>query len=146
MLAAVVFVTLVVMDSSSICRSVSRTSRSPASEPALVAFGYGALALLAGAATGSRTVAIGVPAALFAAAYLIVGLAGLVSWLEPFRVVSPLYHATGTHPLDHGLPIANFAILVAWCTLTVLATIADLRTPRPRALTVGRDLGPYRAG
>jgi beta-exotoxin I transport system permease protein len=90
---------------------------------ALVAFGFGALAMLSGAATGSRPLAIGVPAALFVAAYLIVGLAGLVSWLEPFRVVSPLYHATGTHPLANGLPVANFAILVAWCALTLLATL-----------------------
>ena len=123
MLTAVVFVTLVVMDSLVDLQVGLANLAVACIGVGLVAYGYGALALLTGAATGSRTIAIGVPAALFAAAYLIVGLAGLVSWLEPFRVVSPLYHATGTHPLDHGLPIANFAILVAWCTLTVLATI-----------------------
>jgi ABC-2 type transport system permease protein len=88
----------------------------------LVAYGFAALAMLAGAATGSRTVAIAVPASLFVVAYLIVGLAGLVSWIEPLRQISPLYHAGGTKPLDNGLPVVNYAMLAAWCGLTVLAT------------------------
>jgi ABC-2 type transport system permease protein len=88
----------------------------------LVAYGFGALAMLTGAASGSRTAAIAVPASLFVLGYLIVGLAGLVSWIEPLRQLSPLYHAGGTKPLDHGLPELNYAILAAWCVLTVLAT------------------------
>jgi len=90
---------------------------------ALVGFGFGALAMVIGAGSGSRAVAIGVPAALFVASYLMVGLAGLVTWLEPFRVFSPLHHATGTHPLANGLPAGNFAILAAWCATTVIATV-----------------------
>lgn len=122
-LIAVVFAMLVVMDTL-VDLQVGIANLAVACVGAgLVAYGFGALAMLTGAASGSRTVAIGVPAALFAAGYLIVGLAGLVSWLEPFRVISPLYHATGTHPLDHGLPVANFALLVLWCALPVLATI-----------------------
>jgi ABC-2 type transport system permease protein len=89
---------------------------------ALVGFGFGMVAMLVGAASSSRAVAIGVPAALFVASYLLVGLAGLVAWLEPFRIVSPLHHATGTHPLTNGLPVANFALLAAWCVAAVVAT------------------------
>ena len=91
---------------------------------ALVGFGFGALAMVIGAGSGSCAVAIGVPAAVFVASYLLVGLAGLVTWLEPFRIVSPLHHATGTHPLANGLPVTNFAVLAAWCVATVLATVA----------------------
>ena len=90
---------------------------------ALVGFGFGAIALLAGAMSGVRAVAIGVPAALFVGAYLVVGLAGLVSSLEPLRALSPLYHSSGTQPLEHGLPIVNFAALAGWCIVTVIATI-----------------------
>ena len=88
----------------------------------LVAVLSGTLAMLAGAATGSRAVAIGVPTAVFAASYLIVGLAGLVSWLEPLRVASPLYHANGTQPLLHGLPAANYLILLGLCGVACCAT------------------------
>ena len=88
----------------------------------LVAVFIGTLAMLAGAATGSHTVAIGLPTAVFAASYLIVGLAGLVSWLEPLRVVSPLYHANGTQPLLHGLPVANYLILFGLCVAAFVAT------------------------
>jgi ABC-2 type transport system permease protein len=123
-LTAVVFVMLVVMNPL-VDLQVGIANLAVACIGAgLVASGFGALAMLAGAATGSRAIAIGVPAALFVATYLIVGLAGLVSWLEPFRMVSPLYHATGTHPLTNGLPVANFALLIAWCGLTVAATMA----------------------
>ena len=89
---------------------------------ALVAVLFGLLAMLAGAASGSRAVSIGVPAALFAASYLLVGLSGLVDWLERYRVLSPLYHATGTHPLAEGLPIANTLVLLG-LALAVLAAL-----------------------
>ena len=84
----------------------------------------GAFAMFVGAATGSRAVAIGAATAFFAVSYLIVGLAGLVAWLEPLRQVSPLYHANGTQPLAHGLPVPNYLILFAACVLTFAATVA----------------------
>jgi ABC-2 type transport system permease protein len=122
-LTAVVFVVLAVMDPLVDLRVGLANLAVACAGAALVAFGFGALAMLAGAASASRSIAIGLPAALFVAAYLVVGLAGLVSWLEPFRVISPLYHATGTRPLQNGLPWANFAILVGWCAATVFATV-----------------------
>lgn len=91
---------------------------------ALAALLVGLVALLAGAATGSRAFAIGAGTAVFAASYLIVGLAGLVSWIEPLRVVSPLYHANGTQPLRHGLPVGNYALLVALCVAMIIGVVA----------------------
>ena len=89
----------------------------------LVGFLFGSIAMLTGTATGSRAAAIGLPAALFVAAYLLVGLAGLVDWLEPFRVISPLYHANGTHPLANGLPVGNYLLLVAVAIATVVTNV-----------------------
>ncbi len=122
-LAAVVFVMLLVMDPAVDLRVGVVNLAIACLGAALLAYGFGALAMLAGAATASRTLALAAPAALFTAAYLVVGLAGLVSWLEPFRLASPLYHATGTHPLSNGLPAANYAVLFGWCAATVLATV-----------------------
>ena len=67
--------------------------------------------------------AIGVGTALFAASYLLVGLAGLVSWIEPLRVLSPLYHATGTQPIRNGLPAGNYAVLAALCIATAIGAV-----------------------
>jgi ABC-2 type transport system permease protein len=90
---------------------------------ALVALFVGLVAMLAGAATGSRAFAIGTGTVLFAASYLLVGLAGLVSWIEPLRVLSPLYHANGTLPLRNGLPVANYSLLLALCLVTAGAVV-----------------------
>ena len=89
---------------------------------ALVAGLVGSLAMLVGAVSGSRAIAIGVATVVFALSYLLVGLAGLVSALEPLRYVSPLYHANGTQPLAHGLPVANYLILVGLCVLVLVVT------------------------
>ena len=51
---------------------------------------HGWLALGVGAATSSRALAIGVPAGLAAAGYLVNGLHSMAGWLDPFRFVSPL--------------------------------------------------------
>ncbi len=90
---------------------------------AFAALFFGLTAMLAGAATGKRTTAIAVGTALFAASYLLAGLAELVSWIEPLRVLSPLYHATGTQPIRNGLPVGNYAVLVALCAVTAVAVV-----------------------
>ena len=90
---------------------------------ALAALFVGLATMFTGAATGRRAVAIGVGTALFAVSYLLVGLAGLVSWIEPLRVLSPLYHATGTQPIRNGIPFGNYAVLVALCSATAVAVV-----------------------
>src|SRR5690606_41095141 len=59
----------------------------------LLAVGFGSLALATGAGTGSRGLAIAVPAGVAAATYLVGSLGSVVSWLEPFKWVSPFYYA-----------------------------------------------------
>jgi ABC-2 type transport system permease protein len=74
-------------------------------------FGWSALAL--GAALPSRAVAIGVPAGVAAAAYLVGGLHSLASWLDPFRYLSPFW-LVGQAPLRNGAePLGTLAVLAA---------------------------------
>ena len=83
---------------------------------------HGYVALLVGAATGSRAAAIGAAAALFTAGYLLQALAGLVSWLEPLRVLSPFYLYNGSTPLAHGFPVVHHLVLAGLCLAVFLAT------------------------
>ena len=85
----------------------------------LLAVAYGAIAVLLGAATGKRTVAIGLTAAAAVAAYLVNGLAPLVHALEVPQKLSPFYHYAVGDPLRNGVSFTHTAVLVA---IAVVAT------------------------
>jgi ABC-2 type transport system permease protein len=85
----------------------------------LLALAYGAIAVLLGAATGKRTVAIGLTAAAAVAAYLVNGLAPLVHGLEVPQKLSPFYHYAGGDPLRNGASFVHMGVLVA---IAVVAT------------------------
>jgi ABC-2 type transport system permease protein len=89
----------------------------------LLAFAFGGIALLAGAATGRRGIAVGVAAATAVAAYLLNSLAVLVGFLEPFRTLSPFYHYVASDPLRHGLGAAHVGFLVALAVLAAAAAV-----------------------
>jgi beta-exotoxin I transport system permease protein len=96
-----------------------------------ILFGWTALAV--GAAFPSRALAIGVPAGIAAAGYLVGGLHSLAPWLDPFRFVSPFW-LVGTGPLRNGADLAGVIVVaaVAICVLLVGAWRAerrDLQTP-----------------
>jgi len=94
---------------------------------ATVAILCGAATMLVGVLTGSRAVAVGIVAALFAASYLAVGLAGLVSWLEPVRYLSMLWYANGSAPVMHGLPVGDAAVLLVATIVVAAATVVAFR-------------------
>lgn len=101
---------------------------------ALLAFLYGAIALLFGAATGRRAVAAGIAAAGAVAAYLLSSLAELVGALKPLRVTSPFYHYAAGDALRAGLSAGHIAVLLLLAAAaSVAAVIAferrDLATP-----------------
>ena len=84
---------------------------------------YGALALTVGAATGRRSLAIGAPAALAVAAYVLHALALLVPEIEPWQELSPFHQALAEGPLGAGLPPAFGWLVVG----TVVVTVAGCR-------------------
>lgn len=91
----------------------------------LLALGYGAIALLVGAATGRRAVAVGLSAAAAVLAYLVNSLAPLVGILESIQEATPFYHYAASDPLRRGLDLAHFGALVAVCLFaTALAPFA----------------------
>lgn len=78
-----------------------------------LALAYGAIALMLGAATGRRSLAIGLTVAAAVAAYLLNSLSLLVSALEPLRPASPFYHYAASDPLRSGLDAAHLSVLLA---------------------------------
>lgn len=88
----------------------------------LLALVFGTLALATGAATGSPALSRALPAVIAVVAYVVNGLASVVSWLEPAQKFSPFYQYAGHDPLRHGLSWP--ATLVAVATIVVLAAIA----------------------
>jgi ABC-2 type transport system permease protein len=94
---------------------------------------HGWLALAAGAATASRALAIGLPAGLAAAGYLVNGLHGVAGWLDPFRYVSPFW-LVGSSPLQGGADAWGAALVLAVAAAVLLAGALlaerrDLQTP-----------------
>jgi ABC-2 type transport system permease protein len=88
----------------------------------LLAIDFGALALLLGAVTGSRGLALSVASGVAAAAYLISSLAPVISWLGPAKHVSPFYWALGNDPVANGVSCWGLAALLG--TALVLVALA----------------------
>ena len=99
----------------------------------LLALLHGWLALAVGAAWPSRALAIGVPAAAAAGAYLVGGLHDLASWLDPIRVLSGFWWV-GQSPLSNGVPWERLSVvgLAAFAALGAAALLIerrDIETP-----------------
>jgi ABC-2 type transport system permease protein len=126
-LALLVFDSLVGLDLAS--------GRIAAAMASLAALGllHGWLALGVGAATGSRALSIGAPAALAAAGYLVGGLHALAGWLDPFRFLSPFW-LVGSSPLQGGSrPSGILAVTVVAVAFLLAGALLverrDLETP-----------------
>ena len=94
---------------------------------------HGWLAVAVGAAWPSRALAIGIPAAAAAGAYLVGGLHDLASWLDPLRFTSSFWWA-GQSPLSNGvhwlrLPVVAIAALVVLAAAGLLIDRRDIETP-----------------
>jgi ABC-2 type transport system permease protein len=88
----------------------------------LLALVFGTMALAIGAATGHPALSRALSAVVAVVAYVVNGLASVVSWLEPAQKFSPFYQYSGHDPLRHGLSWP--AVLVAVLTIAVLAALA----------------------
>ncbi len=88
---------------------------------------YGTLALLIGAATGRRSVALGVVGALAVAGYLANNLAPSVDAIAWAQHISPFYFYNGGKPLVNGWQVADGLILLAAAVVFVGLAIPAFR-------------------
>lgn len=80
---------------------------------ALLAMPFAAVALLVGALTGRRGLAIAISAGAAVLAFLTQTLGELADWLRPWRVLSPFHHAAIGDTLDGRPDITGAVVLVA---------------------------------
>ena len=94
---------------------------------ALLAFDFGAVAMLVGALTGSKGAALGVASGLAAAAYLVSSLAPIIGGVHRLRWGSPFYWAVGDDQLTSGLTWADLLVLVVIAAILTAATLPSFR-------------------
>jgi len=85
----------------------------------LLGIDFGALALLAGALSGSRAIALGVTSSLAAASYLVSSLAPVTHWVRPVRFGSLFYWAVGNAQLRTGLSLTSAVVLAGFAAVTL---------------------------
>ena len=90
----------------------------------VLALAYGAIAFMVAAATGRKTLAIGLTVALAVGAYLVNSLASLVEVLEPFQKATPFYHYAVADPLRQGLDPWHTLFLLAVGAVAAAAGVA----------------------
>ena len=89
----------------------------------LVGYLFGGLALLLGCWTGRRSLSIGVSVGVGVATYLLNGFAVIISWLEPYRFLSPFHYATSNDPLSNGLDLTDTLVLVAVAAVLLIGAV-----------------------
>jgi ABC-2 type transport system permease protein len=90
----------------------------------LLALLFATTALAAGAIRPGRAKAIAVATGVALAAWIFDGLAQSVDALEPWRTLSPYYHALGQNPLREGPPWDGWTLLlIATAALAALAAL-----------------------
>jgi ABC-2 type transport system permease protein len=92
----------------------------------LLALLFGAIALAAGAIRPGRSRAIAIAAGLAVSAWIFDGLAQSIDALEPWRPLSPYYHALGQNPLRNGTLWGGWALLFAAAAIAAALAAAGL--------------------
>jgi ABC-2 type transport system permease protein len=91
----------------------------------LVGLVFGSLALAIGCIRGSRSMSMGLSAAITLAAYVLKTYAPLVEAMKPYQKLSPFYYANAAKPLVNGLNPEHVAVLVIIsAVLLVVALVA----------------------
>ena len=92
----------------------------------LFALLHGQLAMLAGAVTGRRGIALGIGWGVALGGYLLNVLSGIDDSLGWLRWLSPLHYATADTPLTNGVPV-EYLVLLGALLVTFAATLAVFR-------------------
>lgn len=93
---------------------------------AFFGFATGAVAIAVGAATGRKSLATGIAAAVGVLGWLINSLAPLVSSLSWLKYLAPYYYYAGHDPLGQGIDIPGLLILAALSLLLAAAAILTI--------------------
>ncbi|MEI8083391.1 MAG: ABC transporter permease subunit [Actinomycetes bacterium] len=93
----------------------------------LLGLEFGALAILIAAATGRLALSWAIPAAVAVLAYVLNGIAPLVSWLEPYRNLSPFYYYIGHDPIRSGVWLPGIAVMVISIAIMIAVAIPLFR-------------------
>lgn len=80
---------------------------------ALVAIAFGTIALMVGAATGRRTLALGITSALAVLTYLVWAMGSSVPALDPLQPLSPFRWFADPQPVSGGTDPLNVVVLAA---------------------------------
>jgi hypothetical protein len=108
---------------------------------AALAMPFGALALLVGALTGRRGLAVAIPIGVAVVTFLVQTLAELADWLRPWRVLSPFHHAAVGDALSGNANVVGVVVLL--CATGVDNSVhlfADTTRALPATDLDGRDL------
>jgi ABC-2 type transport system permease protein len=97
----------------------------------LMALAFGSIALAIGAATGSKGLAIGGASGTALLTFLLKTFASTLSWLEPYRLLSPFHYYTGHDPLVTGFHAVDPIVLAG---ISVVALMLALVTFERRDL------------
>ena len=87
----------------------------------LLGIEFGAIALAVGAATGRHSLAVGIPAALAVAAYVLHAVSLLIEGVQPWQELSPMHQALAEGPLGAGLPTTYLWLVVGTAVVLVAA-------------------------
>lgn len=83
---------------------------------------YGMIAFAAGAWTGNRGLAIGLPTGIMVLGFLLTGIFPLIEGWENVAKAMPWYYFDGSDPINHGFSSGHFAVLLV--SSIVLGVIA----------------------
>jgi ABC-2 type transport system permease protein len=89
----------------------------------LLGAAFGSVALAVGCATGSKGLAIGVPSGIALVTFIVNMLGPSVSWLKPWRLLSPFYYYAGHEPVLHGLEPLHAVVLLAISAVAVAVAL-----------------------
>jgi ABC-2 type transport system permease protein len=92
-------------------------------EVSVLALAFGALALAIGAATGSRTIALGFGSGLAVTGYVVSTLSRVVDALKPLRPLSVWRWYDGHQPLTDGIDIVDTSVLILLAVIAVVVGI-----------------------